>query len=694
MRIRNVGAVLGLLLAVLVPDAARAAASDWVRDETVAVRLISAVDAVESSTVTLGLQFELADDWKVYWRSPGDAGYPPSVDWSGSTNLADATIAWPAPQRISAAGFETIGYKHAVVLPISVRLVEPGRDLGLRAAADFLACADICVPYVVDLALDLPGGPGVAASEAALIDAFASRVPADGVAAGLSLEPLVVATPGTEAGLRVSARSDRPFKNPDLFVEGPRELIVGRPDVTLSDDGRRALFALPAIGLGDLPDDGAGSALTLTLVDGGRSMERAATLAASVGLPAAPANPEPSLLTVLGLALLGGLILNLMPCVLPVLSIKLLGVVGHGGGDPREVRRGFVASAAGIVATFLALAAVLIGLKQAGAAVGWGIQFQQPWFLTAMALLVTLFACNLWGLFEIRLPRAINDLGTLGGHARGVGGHFLTGVLATLLATPCSAPFLGTAVAFALSRGAPEILGVFAVIGTGLALPYLAVAALPALATRLPRPGRWMTWLRKGLAVALILTAAWLVSVMVAQAGPRAAQGVSGLLIATVAVIALRRWLPGPLRRAVPLAVGGLALAAVLVPADPDRAVAKTPPPGIWQGFDEASIASHVTAGRLVFVDVTADWCLTCQVNKAVVLDADPVRGRLAGADVVAMRADWTRPSESISDYLTRFGRFGIPFNAVYGPGAPDGLPLPELLTDQIVLRALDAAAQ
>src|SRR3989338_66930 len=207
-----------------------------------------------------------------------------------------------------------------------------------------------------------------------------------------------------------------------------------------------------------------------------------------------------SLAVILLLAVLGGLILNLMPCVLPVLSIKLLGVVGHGGGDNRTVRLSFIFSAAGILFAFGVLAAALIGLKAAGMSIGWGIQFQQPWFLIAMTLVVTAFACNLWGFFEVRLPAYIADWGEHSSHMHGLGGHFLQGALATLLATPCSAPFLGTAIGFALSRGASEIAAVFAALGLGLALPYLAVAAFPGLATRLPRPGRWMVVLRRLLA--------------------------------------------------------------------------------------------------------------------------------------------------------------------------------------------------
>jgi len=382
--------------------------------------------------------------------------------------------------------------------------------------------------------------------------------------------------------------------------------------------------------------------------------------------------------------------------VLPVLSIKLLTVVAHGGGDPRPVRTGFLASAAGILVSFAVLATGAVLLKQSGLAAGWGIQFQQPLFLAAMVMILVLFAGNLWGLFEFHLPGAVADGAAGAGHGHGLGGHFLTGAFATLLATPCSAPFLGTAVGFALSRGPLEIYAVFAALGLGLALPYLAVAAFPGLATRLPRPGPWMVTLRYVLGLALIATAAWLVTVLATQTS-FAVGGLVTLLIAA-ALVALwqLRGLSGRARGATWGVVGALSVLALVISAsltrpdaDVDVAVIED---GVWQPFDRAQIDREVAAGRIVFVDVTADWCLTCQVNKALVLNIGAVRDRLGSDNVVAMKADWTRPDPRITRFLADFGRYGIPFNVVYGPGAPEGVPLPEILTEGKVLAGFQRA--
>ncbi len=690
MKIRGL-ALLGvaLLWPWAAADRAFAAASPWVGTEQTKVRLIAAVDAVGSGdSVLLGLHFRLRPGWKIYWRSPGDAGFPPRPDWSGSTNLAAARLFWPAPERFSVVGFETLGYQDEVVLPVAVTLARAGQPLGLRAAVDYLTCKEICVPYTADLALDLPAGTAGLSRHAHLINRSSARVPGDGTAHGLSIGAAEVAGAGPAAVLTVSATATMPFETPDVFVEGPPELTFGRPRVRLSADRMEASLEVAVDGMEDFDGDLAGSRVTVTVVDGGRAVER--TIAVAAG--GAPTVPGGSLAWILVLALLGGLILNLMPCVLPVLSIKLLGVVGHGGGERRTVRISFLASAAGILFAFVLLAAVLAGLKAAGATIGWGIQFQHPWFLIAMTLVVALFACNLWGFFEVRLPRWIAAAGGPVGHLHGLGGHFLSGVFATLLATPCSAPFLGTAVGFALARGKADIFAVFAVLGLGLALPYLAVAAAPGLATRLPRPGRWMTGLRVFLGFALAATAGWLLSVLATVAGVTAAAVVGILTVIAGGALYWRR------RSDRPVAAPAAAVLAILAFGVPYVLPMAPAPAGtvvrdsLWQRFDEADIAKLVNAGKTVFVDVTAEWCITCQANKTFVLYRDEVLQRLSGGSVVAMRADWTRPDDAIARYLARFGRYGIPFNAVYGPGAPGGIVLPELLSRNAVLDALDRA--
>ena len=433
----------------------------------------------------------------------------------------------------------------------------------------------------------------------------------------------------------------------------------------------------------------AGEAIIVTLIDGPAFIEQ--TLTAVPGDAEAP--PLLNLVMIVALAFLGGLILNLMPCVLPVLSLKVVGVIGLGGVSRALVSARFLATAAGIVLSFMVLAAGVAGLKAAGVAVGWGLQFQEPLFLVALIIVITLFASNMWDLFQFPLPAWLGGIGGVE-KTHGMAGQFASGAFATLLATPCSAPFLGTAIGFALARGTPEIFIVFAALGVGMATPYLAIAAAPGLATRLPHPGRWMVTLKRFLALLLAATALWLLTVLAAQSGARASLAVGGLMVAGVAVMLWNAAAPDRRRRfaTTPLLVLVFALAFLAPGGLRGTEIAAPTDDAIWRPFDAALIDELVASGKPVFVDVTADWCVTCKFNEATVLSRGAVARQLASEGVVAMRADWTNPNPAIAAYLETFGRFGIPFDAIYGPALPRGLALPELLSEDAVMAAFGRA--
>ncbi len=694
-----------------------AASGAWVATDNTRLRVISQTDAVgTASTVTLGLHFQLNKHWKIYWRSPGDAGFPPSFDITGSKNIQRAEILWPLPERFSILGIETLGYKKEVVLPLRITLKRPGEALVFKAKVSYLACAEICIPHEANLNLSLPAGGATPSVEARLINRFASLVPRrvslkQGIASSFAIESMQFKADaaGADTGkLYLTVKSDVPFKAPDAFVEGPDVLAFEKPRTLLSANGKLAVLEIPIIGLKSLEKPLNGTKLIITLSDAPMGAEftltarpaSAATLALADKLSARNNPAGPPIFLMLAFALLGGLILNLMPCVLPVLSLKLLSMIGHGGGETRPVRLSFLASAAGILVSFLALAAVLLALKATGLAIGWGIQFQHPWFLIAMALVVTLFACNLWGFFEFHLPRRVSEIATHETHKSGIGGHFMTGVFATLLATPCSAPFLGTAVGFALARGPWEIFAIFAALGIGLAAPYLLVAAFPRMATRMPKPGRWMVILRIVLGFALAATAVWLVSVLVSQTNLTIALTISAILLFVTFLLYLHKrlgWRYGRLEWA---AVAVLSVIAFAIPnlvpptSEPQQGVDAATLESVWKPFDLQAIPGLVAQGKVVFVNVTADWCITCQVNKVTVLGRDRVYKRLKAPNTVAMEADWTRPSDVILRYITSFGRYGIPVDVVYGPGAPKGILLSEILTPSAVLEAFDKASR
>ena len=676
------------------------AASAWEKGPKADVRLIAATTAVgELETLPLGIEVKLQDGWKTYWRSPGDAGIPPQVDFEGSTNVASADFRWPAPARFQYYDLETFGYSKEVVFPIDVALERPGEPAALRARVDMLICDDVCIPHTMNVSLDLPGGPAAPSDHANLINQYSVRVPGDGSGVGLTFEAAAVSGSNTKPLLEVAFRGAVPFVNPDLLVEGFEDHAFSKPKFEITDGGMLVLARMNAediFGEG-APVDLTAQPITLTLIDGARSMETQVTpIPGPLAVDGATMHYV-TLLSIIGLALIGGLILNLMPCVLPVLSIKLLSVVSHGGGDPTQVRLGFLATTAGIIVSFLALATLAVGVKAAGMAVGWGIQFQQPLFIIAIVVILTLFAANMWGLFEINLPGQVSDAAVKASSGRSLTGNFFQGAFATLLATPCTAPFLGTSIGFALSRGASEIYAVFAALGVGMALPFILVAIFPALATKLPKPGPWMNWLKKFLALALVATAVWLLSVMGFQVSATAAFIVGGLMVAIAALFAIRHYVSPAMVRAVPAAIVVIIAGAFATPAtlsalnlngdDAPSAVASD-----WAPFDRQAIAQLVAAGNVVFVDVTAEWCITCQVNKKRVLEVGDVAAALDSSKIITMRADWTKPSEEIANYLASFNRFGIPFNVVYGPNSPSGVVLPELLSNGAVFAALKQA--
>lgn len=737
-RLFSLSAMAALVAAIsLAPADARALSSEWQREEGVAARLISGVEAVgEGDAVPLGLDVQLEPGWHTYWRSPGMAGLPPQIQWKldaaavtsqEAANLGDTTMQYPAPERFSDSGIDTIGYRERVVFPIEAKLNRPGQAVELRPSIDLLICNNICLPRHFVLALKIPAGAAAESSENGLLKEYRAKVPQAPALSGIAVRDAAV----MDDGVTVRIESNAPFEKPELLIENDASLVFATPSASVAEDRKSVTFSArltEPLAQGNTLEK---QSLVVTLIDGSRGMEQkinlpargekfenpdatqaeTATQTPALNVPggdraaaegAVAKNPKAGLPLTLGIALvialIGGFILNLMPCVLPVLSLKVLSVVGHGGNKSQAVRSSFLTTAAGIVASFMALAGLTLALRGLGHNFGWGVQFQQPSFIVFLLLLVTVFAASMWDLITLRLPHWL----TAGWMRTGkdpqqprhhLAGDFATGAFATLLATPCSAPFLGTAVGFALTAGPAEIIAIFMALGLGMSLPYLLVAAFPRLASALPRPGRWMGRLRHALGFALALTAFWLVWVLSVQIEASRAVFIGLCMVGIVISLAMRH--KDASRRS--LAFAGLAVfaavslaAAVSAPVAP--AADKAQESSKWSIWDESEIHRAVAAGKTVFVDVTADWCLTCKANKRFVLSREDVRHRLFETGIVAMRADWTKPDPTIAAFLHSYGRYGIPFNIVYGPKAPQGVIMPELLSRDAVMEALDRA--
>lgn len=659
--------------------------SEPYKSNSLEASLVSVQEGIseDTQTFTAGLNVKLEDGWKTYWRSPGEVGLPPEIDWSASQNIESVDFQYPAPTRFRAFGIENFGYSHAVLFPLQVTLKDAGQPAVLAGNFSLLVCADVCIPDDFTLSLSLNRGSGIDADVAEEITQAVAQVPLSG---GESYNALAHVSDDV---LTVDISSEIPFSKPDVFTEFGEIASFGAPDIRLSDDKLRLWAAVPILSVGPEASD-----LDLTVVDGERAVTVRASFQEAAATPpyaAASSKGGVSFVWILFIALIGGLILNVMPCVLPVLSIKFSSALKARDHDLARVRKGFLASALGVMAFMWALALILIFMRGMGHTVGWGVQFQSPVFLVIMLAVLVVFAANMLGAFEIILPQNWMTSMNATGDKKGYIADFSTGALAAVLATPCSAPFLGTAVAFALAGSAWDVVGVFSALGVGLAAPYFLVALRPSLVRALPKPGQWMVTLKYILGAMLLATALWLASVLASISGVVATVVVMALLVALVAILSFKGFANHRTKPAVALS---LLIAAIAIPF-----VVEAPSPSphleiatVWQPFDRAEIPKLVSEGKTVFVDATADWCLTCKANKKLVLSKGKVAEVLVQPNVVPMIADWTRQDKGIAQFLQSHGRFGVPFNIVYGPSAPEGIPLPELLTSDTVLKAFEQA--
>ena len=504
--------------------ALQAADSGWLQNpanDHAKVRLRA--DTSQPGETRLLLSVELQKGWKTYWRSPGEGCIAPAIVWQG--HPPPATWHWPTPQRFEVAGISTQGYHDRVTLPIVV----PGPVSGpLAGTLTLSTCSNVCILTDYPFSLDL-----TAPNDPQFNHDFAQAMGQVPIAAGL--------TDNVKAGyrsgeLQIAAERAGGWQRPALFFDTLADADLGKPQV--ETDGAQLLARVPVSdGWGEAAPDLRGKTLTLVIDDGGMAQQITLPIGEPLAEPAGAAFP---LWQAVLMALAGGLILNLMPCVLPVLGIKLGSILQVERRDRRSVRLQFLASSLGIVASFMALALLMTLLRLGNHALGWGIQFQNPWFIGFMVLVTLLFSANLFGLFHLRLSSDLNtSLATHNGH--GLSGHFWQGAFATLLATPCSAPFLGTAVAFALAASLPVLWGMFIALGIGMSLPWLLIAAWPSLALRLPRPGRWMNTVKLAMGLLMLASSLWLLSLLSNHIGVQATLWLGGGAAGTAGRLADRR---------------------------------------------------------------------------------------------------------------------------------------------------------
>lgn len=679
-----------MLLWLLSASAQAQVATDWIQLEEhppVQVRLlIPGKTNSEQQQVTALLQVKLADDWKTYWRTPGEGGVPPQLAWQAdSSNITDISWRFPVPERFDVQGIETVGYQGDINFPLQISVADWQQPVSLQGLLTLASCTNICVISDFPLALNFTPSELNADMDALFAYEQAQSALPHRDHPQLSVSEMVWSA--SQQQLAVTVTNTKQWQQPRIFVDSLRDDYADLT-ITLLEQQQQGneLTARFAISHWLEQPELTGETLQVTIADKLIHAEMSAeAIAGSVQQPA----ESTSWWMMLPLALLGGLILNIMPCVLPVLGLKLQSVIIAERGRG-QVRRQFIASALGIITSFVILAVMLMLLKLGGHAIGWGIQFQNPYFIGGMALVIGLFALSVSGLWTIQLPQGMQQWVATRGDQSTLG-HFIQGMFATLLATPCTAPFLGTAVAFALAASNVQLLLIFVALGAGMALPWLAVAVWPSVAMKLPKPGPWLKWVNRIFALLLLLTTAWLISLL----SNHVSTGVFAFIVAVFVVVALvlayRRFGQAGVIGAI---AGTVLLSGIGLLLSSWTSHPKQLEEHAWQQLQPNAIASAVAQGQVVFVDVTADWCVTCKANKIGVLLQEPVASALRSDDIVLMQGDWTRPSEQITDYLRSYNRYGVPFNQVYGPGAPNGIALPVILTDNAVLKAIEQARQ
>ena len=741
---RGMAVVLAVLATLAAPAGAAAAGpvSSVVHTGHNTVELVSqTASAAPGRTLYVALRQQIAPGWHTYWRNPGDAGQATALAWTLPAGWRAGDIVWPAPERDLQGPIMNYVVTGQVYLPVPIEVpatAKAGAAATLKAQVSWLVCKDVCIPESAALSLALPVAAGTPAPDpqfSAPIRATLAAAPKDaGLTARYDLKGQTLRLAITGAAVRgqdVGRAYFFPYDGEAIDHSKPQLAERGRDGLTLTlQAGYGALHGkLPPV-LGGVISLGARaykvSATAGPPPAGAAGLTPAAAVAEGPG-PAAPASASPSgsthgvmsgsagglagardlgLLSAIGLAFLGGVVLNLMPCVFPILSVKLAAIARHAEA-PERARREGVAFFVGVVASFVALASLLIAARLAGQAVGWGFQLQSPSVIAVLALVMLGAALNLSGVFEF--GTSVQGVGSGLADRGGALGAFFTGVLAVVVAAPCTGPFMAGAVGWAVLQPAWEALIVFAALGVGLAAPFTLIAFTPGLSRRLPRPGAWMEGLRKALAFPMYGAAAWLAWVFTTQAGTLALP----YLFAAALALAFAAWMFGVGQRAtlgggsvrartaplgavaVALACAiGLVVAAVQLPTAPGGTAQAAPVGGMaTQPWSPERVASLQAAGHPVFVDFTAAWCVTCQVNERTTLATREVADAFSHTGAVYLRADWTRPDARISRALTQAGRSGVPLYLVYGKTATPQV-LPQLLTPGVVAGALNAAAR
>ncbi len=690
------------LLALILFASSIARAQTYEGRELVKAELLADSAAiVPGKSFTVGLHLHMVPGWHTYWKFPGDAGIPTEIKWNLPPGWKVGEIQWPIPLKLSEPGdIQIYGYHDEVLLmqeitpPASV--TEP--LVRLSAETNWLVCERLCIPGSANLQLELRVQPTASAANEDIFVKFRRTLPQawpnDTAKADWSRDAKGLT-------LRVQSKALANYPEVDFDPAPDEKTVIGHPTVERAADVLIVRIPMESGDAKSIP----GIIIFGSTKDGADRNAWQLTDTSPIATTAPPRpNESKGLLTFLLFGFIGGFILNLMPCVLPVISLKIFGFIQHAGSDRGRILRNGLSFVAGIFVWFIALALFLIFLKRAGSEVGWAIQFTNPYFVLGMSVVVLIFALNLFGVFEITLPQSANRGLLTASEGSGNAASFFQGVFATILGTSCTAPVLGYAVGFALTQSSAVILLMFVAVAGGMSLPYFLLSAQPAWVKFLPKPGAWMERTKQLMGFPMLATLVFLLYVLGAQRGATAIIWASAFLL----VVSLACWMHGAFVRPTDTVASRVGVHVLMLGlligsgwyfigdkfAHTRLEAASGSTTEGWQNFTPEKLDSELAQGHAVFIDFTAAWCVTCKFNEATVLESSAVRDAFQRRGIVKLKADWTNADPVITKYLKQFGRPGVPLYVLYPSGkSAEPIILPELLTKNIVLEKLETIA-
>ncbi len=655
--------------------------SEWSESEKSKTRLISPLTHNNNQNeIFLGLEYQMQPGWKTYWSSPGDAGFPQELLWEKSQNIQDIKLFWPTPSEFEILEMTSLGYENNVIFPLKILLDNSNKKTNLNLSIKYLVCKNICIPGEANIFIEIPSGKASKTKHFFQIEKTFSQLPKN----NFSLSNLYnlntkIVKDEKHIAVIVNAKTNSYFENTKIYLDTEFGLPYVKPIINVSFDNKsldatfyydKKLISKNFFNLKVLLIDKNHNYLFADKVE-----------IKKINQYLKLTNNNIYYLLV---ALIGGLILNAMPCVLPVLSIKLMSVLQN---DNDKIRSSFIVSSIGIITSFVILAFIFILLKKINISISWGMQFQQPYFLLVISFILSAFMLNMFGLFEFKTPQLLNNKTALFLNKNNFTKAYFNGFFATLMATPCSAPFVGTALTAAFTQSTTMMLLIFLFMGIGMSIPYIFVALFPPIISFLPKPGKWMVNFKYFLGFLLFLTLIWVANILLNYFNIYFI--FTSLILLSLTIYFLKNFNNIPLILPISFIIF-LSFSMFDIFKQEKNFVSELD----WKNFSNTSIENLIEKNNIVFLDITADWCATCQFNKLNILNDKSILEVFKKNKVIKIRGDWTKPDKKIETFLNSKNKFGIPYNAFFSKTNPEGIVLSEILTKGEIIEIINILKQ